>query len=213
MRRLKEDVLQDLPPKIIQDYYCDLSPLQVLLYEKSFSSAKTKSIVVSGSTVEKNNPHVFQALQYLKKVCSYPALVVTPDHPKFADVEAYLKSLNSDLHDIQHTAKLVALRQLLLDCGLGLISDESEIKTKSDILPGGAGQHRVLLFAQSKHMLDIVEQDLLKTLLPSISYKRLDGTTASKDRYALTTEFNDDPTIDLLLLTTHVGGLGLNLTG
>ena len=29
LRRLKEDVLHDLPPKIIQDYYCDLSPLQV----------------------------------------------------------------------------------------------------------------------------------------------------------------------------------------
>ena len=29
LRRMKEDVLQDLPPKIIQDYYCDLSPLQV----------------------------------------------------------------------------------------------------------------------------------------------------------------------------------------
>ena len=30
LRRLKEDVLQDLPPKIIQDYYCELSPLQVI---------------------------------------------------------------------------------------------------------------------------------------------------------------------------------------
>ncbi len=30
LRRMKEDVLQDLPPKIIQDYHCDLSPLQVL---------------------------------------------------------------------------------------------------------------------------------------------------------------------------------------
>lgn len=29
LRRLKEDVLTDLPPKIIQDYYCELSPLQV----------------------------------------------------------------------------------------------------------------------------------------------------------------------------------------
>ena len=29
LRRLKEDVLDDLPPKIIQDYYCELSPLQV----------------------------------------------------------------------------------------------------------------------------------------------------------------------------------------
>lgn len=31
LRRMKEDVLQDLPPKIIQDYYCNLSPLQVLV--------------------------------------------------------------------------------------------------------------------------------------------------------------------------------------
>lgn len=30
MRRMKEDVLKELPPKIIQDYYCDLSPLQVI---------------------------------------------------------------------------------------------------------------------------------------------------------------------------------------
>jgi len=29
LRRMKDDVLQDLPPKIIQDYYCNLSPLQV----------------------------------------------------------------------------------------------------------------------------------------------------------------------------------------
>ena len=29
LRRMKDDVLDDLPPKIIQDYYCDLSPLQV----------------------------------------------------------------------------------------------------------------------------------------------------------------------------------------
>lgn len=27
------------------------------------------------------------------------------------------------------------------------------------------------------------------------------------------TRFNNDPSIDVLLLTTHVGGLGLNLTG
>ncbi len=29
LRRMKEDVLADLPPKITQDFYCDLSPVQV----------------------------------------------------------------------------------------------------------------------------------------------------------------------------------------
>lgn len=38
LRRMKEDVLKDLPPKIIQDYYCELSPLQVMYgYESSFN--------------------------------------------------------------------------------------------------------------------------------------------------------------------------------
>lgn len=33
LRRMKEDVLQDLPPKITQDYFCELSSLQRQLYE------------------------------------------------------------------------------------------------------------------------------------------------------------------------------------
>lgn len=41
LRRMKEDVLKDLPPKITQDYYCDLSPLQVKLYE-DFSKKHTE---------------------------------------------------------------------------------------------------------------------------------------------------------------------------
>jgi hypothetical protein len=32
-------------------------------------------------------------------------------------------------------------------------------------------------------------------------------------RHDVVTAFNNDPSIDVLLLTTHVGGLGLNLTG
>ena len=41
LRRMKEDVLQDLPPKITQDYVCDLSPLQIQLYE-DFARAKVR---------------------------------------------------------------------------------------------------------------------------------------------------------------------------
>lgn len=33
------------------------------------------------------------------------------------------------------------------------------------------------------------------------------------DRFNTVNLFNSDPSIDLLLLTTHIGGLGLNLTG
>lgn len=42
---------------------------------------------------------------------------------------------------------------------------------------------------------------------------RLDGSTPANSRHHVVNKFNDDPSIDLLLLTTTVGGLGLNLTG
>ena len=34
----------------------------------------------------------------------------------------------------------------------------------------------------------------------------------AKKRFSIVQRFNSDPTIEVLLLTTHVGGLGLNLT-
>ena len=39
------------------------------------------------------------------------------------------------------------------------------------------------------------------------------GSVEPSKRQSIVNQFNSDPTIDLLLLTTHVGGLGLNLTG
>jgi TATA-binding protein-associated factor len=35
LRRLKENVLDDLPPKIIQDIHCDLTAVQHKLYESA----------------------------------------------------------------------------------------------------------------------------------------------------------------------------------
>lgn len=64
-----------------------------------------------------------------------------------------------------------------------------------------------------KQMLDIVENVLFKKHMPSVTYMRLDGSTDANKRHAVVQTFNSDPSIDCLLLTTHVGGLGLTLTG
>ncbi|KAB0406436.1 hypothetical protein E2I00_011546, partial [Balaenoptera physalus] len=217
LRRMKEDVLQDLPPKIIQDYYCTLSTLQVQLYEdfaKSRAKCDVDETVSSAALSEetekpklKATGHVFQALQYLRKLCNHPALVLTPQHPEFKSTSEKLAVQNSSLHDIQHAPKLSALKQLLLDCGLGNGST-SESGTESVV-----AQHRILIFCQLKSMLDIVEHDLLKPHLPSVTYLRLDGSIPPGQRHSIVSRFNNDPSIDVLLLTTHVGGLGLNLTG
>ncbi|XP_045535589.1 TATA-binding protein-associated factor 172 [Papilio machaon] len=200
LRRVKEDVLRELPPKITQDYYCELSPLQRRLYEHFARDHAPQHALAHSQT------HVFQALHYLQNVCNHPKLVLTPEHPEAARISAELAAQRSSLDDIHHSAKLPALKQLLLDCGIGTVASDAE---------NGAvvSQHRALVFCQLKKMLDIVEQDLLRAHLPTVTHLRLDGSVPPHQRHAIVTRFNTDVSIDLLLLTTAVGGLGLNLTG
>ncbi|KAJ7184295.1 SNF2 superfamily chromatin remodeling protein [Mycena filopes] len=196
LRRLKEDVLHDLPPKIIQDYYCELSEVQKYLYDnfsQSQAHASAEEAVQSGAG-DKPQQHIFQSLQYLRKL-----------------VAALGKSANQGdgLHDIQHAPKLLALRQILTDCGIGGVAGQIVDSGKR----AHFHQHRVLIFCQMKQMLDIIETDLFNKHMPSVTYMRLDGNTDSSKRHAVVQTFNSDPSIDCLLLTTHIGGLGLTLTG
>ncbi|CUM66869.1 uncharacterized protein PRCAT00004553001 [Priceomyces carsonii] len=212
LRRLKEDVLSDLPPKIIQDYYCQLSDLQLQLY-KDFAN-KQKSTVLEEVKNSEGKKHVFQALQYMRKLCNHPALVVSPNHPGFAKVSKFLQSRNLGLKDIENAPKLQSLRTLLLECGIGVDDSDYSSKRKQSFSPESViSDHRALIFCQLKDMLDIVENDLLKRYLPSVTYMRLDGSTDPRERQNIVRKFNEDPSIDVLLLTTKVGGLGLNLTG
>ncbi|ORX90662.1 hypothetical protein K493DRAFT_380445 [Basidiobolus meristosporus CBS 931.73] len=69
--------------------------------------------------------------------------------------------------------------------------------------------HRVLLFSQTRQMQDILEQ-FIQSL--GYEYRRMDGTTPIQYRIPLVEEFNTHEEIYVFLLTTKVGGLGLNLT-
>ncbi|KAI4945519.1 hypothetical protein J4E91_007861 [Alternaria rosae] len=73
------------------------------------------------------------------------------------------------------------------------------------------GGHKTLLFAQHRIMLDILQKFVSQ--LPDINWRRMDGETPIKDRQNLVDEFNNDPNLHVFLLTTKVGGLGVNLTG
>lgn len=65
-----------------------------------------------------------QALQYLRKLCNHPSLVLSPQHPEFKRITEELAAQSSGLRDIQHAPKLSALKQVkfllrLARCRLG----------------------------------------------------------------------------------------------
>lgn len=238
LRRLKEDVLNDLPPKIIQDVECELSDVQKKLYDEFIKSKDRESVedaLVETARKGKNDngdddvgsgggdddddddklpqQHVFQKLQYLRKLANHPSLVLDPAVPAQKKLLDQVNASRGTLAGLIHAPKLQALRQLLLDCGIGVESQSNDAALIGADTGASVSQHRVLIFCQMKQMLDVIERDLFRALMPSVTYLRLDGSVSSDRRHGIVQSFNADPSIDILLLTTSVGGLGLTLTG
>jgi SNF2 family DNA or RNA helicase len=78
------------------------------------------------------------------------------------------------------------------------------------VAAAAADGHRVLVFSQSRAMLDGIEA---AARAASWRLCRIDGTVAAPERARRVAAFQSDASIPLFLLTSAVGGLGLTLTG
>lgn len=248
LRRTKDQVLDDLPPKTIQDVFCDLGRLQQLLYEDFTTSQAMSTITDSmiSSQGDGGTPtHIFQALHYLRRLCSHPLLVLDPGIPSHeralakvlgpARAKDWHSARSTVASHLEHAPKLVALKELLLDCGIGMevVGDNDDgngnrsgngdkatgkgkakskgaVKSEDELRELDTAGHRILIFAQNRALLDIVETSVLKQL--GVESLRIDGGVDATERFRRVQRFNADPTIEVMLLTTAVGGLGLNLT-
>lgn len=91
---------------------------------------------------------MFQALQYLLKLCGHPLLVLGEKIPDsvaccLSELLPAGSDIISELHKLCHSPKLVALQEILEECGIGVDAPNSESSVN-------VGQHRVLIFAQHK---------------------------------------------------------------
>jgi helicase SWR1 len=69
---------------------------------------------------------------------------------------------------------------------------------------------RALIFTQMTSVLDILEQFLN---IHGYRYLRLDGSTKIESRQDMMERFNRDTRIDVFILSSRSGGVGMNLTG
>ncbi|XP_026528440.1 SWI/SNF-related matrix-associated actin-dependent regulator of chromatin subfamily A containing DEAD/H box 1 isoform X1 [Notechis scutatus] len=220
LRRVKEEVLQQLPPKKDIVEWCEMTEKQEKLYQDLFSCFK-KSV-----DSQEKNPEMGNVMMQLRKMANHPLL-----HRQYYTSEklrAMSKLMlkepthceaNPDLifedmcvmtdYELHLLCKQYANIQdfklemdLILDSGKfrTLIHILSDFKEKGD---------RVVLFSQFTMMLDILEV-LLKH--EQYRYLRLDGKTQISERIHLIDEFNSDMGIFIFLLSTKAGGLGINLT-
>lgn len=75
LRRMKEDVLKDLPPVSEIVYHCQLSPVQLELYRSYAKSARDELVkLVERDGFDRVQIHVLATLTRLKQICCHPAI-------------------------------------------------------------------------------------------------------------------------------------------
>ncbi|XP_037288295.1 DNA excision repair protein ERCC-6 isoform X6 [Rhipicephalus microplus] len=132
---------------------------------------------------------VFVGLMNLRKICNHPDLY--DGGPKvFADTDVSTLPPEMRYGFPGRSAKMAVIESLL------------RLWKKQN--------HRVLLFTQSRQMLVILERFVQDQ---GYNYMVMTGATPIASRQPFINKFNGDPSVFVFLLTTRVGGLGVNLTG
>lgn len=218
LRRVKNEVLQQLPAKEETVERCPMSEKQEDLYKALFTKLKETNPgekremcnVMMQLRKMANHPLLHRQHYTIEKLKAMSKLMLKePTHhdadPALIQEDMEVMS-DFELHNLCKQYNSISSYQLetsiLLDSGKFKHLTEllSTIKNKGD---------RVVLFSQFTMMLDIVEV-FLKHL--NHGYIRLDGSTPIADRIVLIDKYNTDRDIFVFLLSTKAGGLGINLT-
>ena len=84
LRRLKTDksIINDLPDKIVNDVYCNLTPKQAALYEETLNSLMKR---IENEEAINRRGLVFKLINGLKQICNHPAQFKKSKNPKISE--------------------------------------------------------------------------------------------------------------------------------
>ena len=184
--------------------------------------------------MQKLGSDVLKSLLRLRLVCTHPLLYNSP--ALIQDSSSRKTTPSRSFTRLDCSGKLLVLSDLLRHSGIvesdmaaadnddtGFLLPNEDMDEDFDV--GGVPTERCgendgqqtsskcLIFAQFTQSLDVVEQFLFEPHMPSLQYLRLDGGVPANNRQSIVDTFNNNEDIKVMLLTTKVGGLGLNLTG
>ncbi|XP_022248336.1 SWI/SNF-related matrix-associated actin-dependent regulator of chromatin subfamily A containing DEAD/H box 1-like [Limulus polyphemus] len=226
LRRLKSEVLQQLPTKHEEIIYRPLSDVQKDHYNRLV--ARLSKEVQEGRDGNRDNVNKSNAgmMMQLRKAANHPLLfrnhytdeiirkmareiMKEPTHREANEdrvVEDMQVMSDFELHTLCKLYKMLSSFKLNPD----IICDSGKLKLLDSLLPELQEKgSRVLIFSQFTMILDIL-QEYLK--IRNYKHLRMDGSSPVLERQELIDQFNDDPDIFIFLLSTRAGGLGINLT-
>ncbi|NXQ30750.1 ER6L2 protein, partial [Alaudala cheleensis] len=226
LRRTKALISDQLPKKEDRMVFCSLTEFQKAVYQAVLETDDVTLVLRAGEPCSCNsgrkrknccykvNAHGetikslrFSYLMILQKVANHAALLQTDNTSKVQ--EAHIKRVCSQVF-----SSFPDFVQLSKDAAFETISDpkySGKMKVLQQLLNHfRKNKDKVLLFSFSTKLLDVLEQYCMAS---GLDYRRLDGNTKSEDRIRIVREFNSIQEINICLVSTMAGGLGLNFVG
>eukprot|EP00928_Gymnodinium_smaydae_P098250 TRINITY_DN9099_c0_g3_i1.p1 TRINITY_DN9099_c0_g3~~TRINITY_DN9099_c0_g3_i1.p1 ORF type:complete len:570 (+),score=126.89 TRINITY_DN9099_c0_g3_i1:343-2052(+) len=236
LRRLKRDVMAELPAKTGKTVLCNLSEPQRQLYERELEAAKAAAAAKGKRQTAK--AFVQSLFHRLRRVCNHPLMGQTRLEER--DYQRLVELLCQVRPDFQRAkseramaevkswsdfevAQAVAEYNLLPRLGPGFDAQRFSL-SRADLAEGSSkvqkllellrtqreAKRKTLVFSQFTQYLDLISAALK---VEGFRHARLDGSTNVDARAHIVQEFQrEDSGIDVFLLSTKAGGVGLNLT-
>ena len=198
LRRTKLAVAPELPEKLEQIIWCDLTPAQARLYRDQQQAGERElfDLAADGAHAGRLQFAALTQLLRLRQICCDPRLVeagrTLAGTPPADGTGAELPAASSPASpaDYADSAKLDAFRELLAEA----IDDG----------------HRLLVFSQFTSLLALLRAELESQ---GTAYGYLDGSMPVRARQAEVDRFQSSPEVAVFLISLKAGGTGLNLTG
>ncbi|KAK1939559.1 SNF2 domain-containing protein / helicase domain- containing protein [Babesia divergens] len=190
-RNLKSDFADclKLPKKTEHIIMCSLTPVQYQVYITLLKTVLSLSSLDDGTfnlLTRNSQKQIREKLHSNRVLVLLTMLRKVCNHP-----DLVLQEIPKDFGCVERSAKLMIALEIIANWE--------------------ASGHKVLVFSQTIQMLNIIYGNLVKVYKGS-RIARLDGEVAIKKRSSILNSFEKDNDVFILLLTTRVGGVGLNLT-
>lgn len=205
LRRLKTDksIISDLPDKIIQDEYAELTRSQAALYQKTLEHFMAQLEMEQALSEKNHDGHalfkrkgiILQMILALKQICNHPATFLKGMlDPRLRGDDNSVRGDDTNTSPKATSSLESGKLQMLLDL-LTSIQDLGE---------------KTLIFTQFAEMGELLKKTIENEL--GLHTHFYHGGCTQTQRSEMIKDFQENPDCKILILSLKAGGTGLNLT-
>lgn len=219
LRRVKEDVAKDIPPKMETIIDVELTTMQKQYYRAIFEHNHGFLMQSTKGSL----PKLMNIQMELRKCCNHPFLISGVEQKEMEDLEERMIAEEKEKLAVKLAAGRRG-REEEEDYSSAITNEEFERRRIVDCMIPVSGKmvlldkllpklkregHKVLIFSQMVKMIDFIDEYCESR---GYSHERLDGRVKGNDRQKSIDRFNTDESAFVFLLSTRAGGVGINLT-